>query len=83
MMDTELTWFPNANSFIQVRQRYARPVVVPNTEIIWAVPLLAGMSAQKAELVTLTNALELGKDKMPLLLLVSSASCCPRNWSWP
>ena len=55
MMDTELTWFPNANSFIQVRQRYARPVVVPNTEIIWAVPLLAGMSAQKAELIALAK----------------------------
>lgn len=32
--------------------------------------LLEGMSAQKPELVALTNALELEKDKMPSLLLM-------------
>lgn len=37
--------------------------MVSNTEIIWMEPLLARMSAQKAELVALTKALELRKGK--------------------
>ena len=62
-MDAEVTWFTNGNSLIQDRHRYAGAAVVSNTEIIWAEPLLAGMSAQKAELAALTKALELRKDK--------------------
>lgn len=45
--------------------------VISNTQIMWAEPLLAGVSAQKAELVALTMALELRKDKILLLPLKS------------
>ena len=62
-MVVEVTWFTNDNSLIWDGQKYARAVVVSNTEIIWAEPLLAGMSAQKGELAALTKALELRKDK--------------------
>jgi hypothetical protein len=48
LMDAELTWFTNDNSFIQDRQRYTGAGVISNTEIIWMEPLPARMSAQKA-----------------------------------
>ena len=63
MMDAEVTWFTNGNSFIQDGQRYAGAVVVSNTKIIWAEPLLAEMPAQKAELAALTKVTELRRDK--------------------
>jgi ribonuclease HI len=37
--------------------------VVTESKIIWAAALTAGTSAQKAELIALTKALELGRDK--------------------
>lgn len=58
-MDAEITWFTRCYSFIQNGQKYAGSVVVSNTEIPWAEPLLAETSVQKAELVALTKALEL------------------------
>ena len=64
-MDAEVTWFANGNSLIPDIQRYAGTAVVSDTKIIWKEPLLAGISAQKFELATLTNALELRKDKRP------------------
>lgn len=62
-MGAEITWFTNGSSFIQEGQRCTATLVVSNTEIIWAEPLPTGTSAQKAELIALTKALELGKDK--------------------
>lgn len=44
-------------------QRYAGAAVVSETEIIWAEPLPTDMSAQKAELMALTQALRLGEGK--------------------
>ena len=62
-MDAVMALFTNGNSLIQDKQRYAGTAVVSDTKIIWKEPLLAGISAQKFELATLTNALELRKDK--------------------
>ena len=75
-MDAEVPWFTNGNCLSQDGQRYAGAVMVSDTKIIWAEPLLAGMSEQKAELAALTKAIELRKDKrhrwlVPLLLLTS------------
>lgn len=75
-MDAAVTWFTNGNSLIQDKQRYAGAAVVSDTKIIWTEPLLAGMSAQRAGLASLTKALELRKDKGqmargPLLVLIS------------
>ena len=55
--------FTNVNRLIQDGQRYAGAAVVSNTEITWAKPHLAGMSAQKAEVGALKKSLELRKDK--------------------
>lgn len=63
LIDAEVTWFTNGNNFIQDWQRYTGAVVVSKPEIIWAESLLVGMPAQKTELVALTKALELRKDK--------------------
>jgi hypothetical protein len=64
-MDAVMALFTNGNSLIQDKQRYAGTAVVSDTKIIWKEPLLAGISAQKFELATLTNSLELRKDKRP------------------
>ena len=53
--------FTNGNHLIQDGQRYAGVAVVSNTEITWAEPYLAGMSAQKAELAALKMTLEVRK----------------------
>jgi hypothetical protein len=62
-MDAEATWFTTGNNLIQDGQCYAGGAVVSNTEIIWVLPFLAQMSAQKVELAALTKELELRKDK--------------------
>ena len=46
-------------------------MVVSNTEITWAEPHLAGMSAQKAELAALKKSLELRKD----IKVIKAISC--------
>ncbi|XP_077633087.1 uncharacterized protein LOC144242164 [Crocuta crocuta] len=61
--DAEITWFTDGSSFIQEGQRYAGAAVVSMEETIWAEPLPTGTSAQKAELIALTKALTLEKDK--------------------
>ena len=52
-MDAGVMGFTHGNRLIQVGQRYAGAAMVSNTEITWAEPHLAGMSAQKAELAVL------------------------------
>jgi hypothetical protein len=48
-MNTVVIWFTNNNSLIKNGQRISGTVIVSNTEIIHAEPLLAGKSAQKAK----------------------------------
>ncbi|XP_033071839.1 uncharacterized protein LOC117086261 [Trachypithecus francoisi] len=59
--DADLVWITNGSSFVHQGQRYAGAVVTSETKVIWAEPLPPGTSAQKAELVALTQALKLGK----------------------
>ncbi|XP_023068770.1 uncharacterized protein LOC111543135 [Piliocolobus tephrosceles] len=61
--DADLVWFTNGSSFVHQGQRYAGAAVTSETKVIWAEPLPPGTSAQKAELVALTQALKLGKDQ--------------------
>lgn len=60
-MNTEVMWFTNGNSFILNGQRYAG-ATVSNRDYMGE-PLSARMSAQKAELIVLTKALELRKTR--------------------
>uniref|UniRef100_A0A5F9D2T5 Uncharacterized protein n=1 Tax=Oryctolagus cuniculus TaxID=9986 RepID=A0A5F9D2T5_RABIT len=59
----EVTWFTDGSSFISNGKRLAGAAVVSATDIIWAASLLEGTSAQKAELIALTKALELAEGK--------------------
>ncbi|XP_073862044.1 uncharacterized protein [Macaca fascicularis] len=61
--DTELTWFTDGSSYVHQGQRYAGAAVTSETEVIWAEPLPPGTSAQRAELIALTQALTLGAEK--------------------
>ena len=71
--DAEVTYFTNSNNLIWDRQRYFWAAVVSDTKIIWAELLLTGMSAQKAELATLTKAEKRQVTQiatLPLLLII-------------
>ena len=61
--DPEEIWYTDGSSFVLDGKRRAGYAVVSNSEIIEAKPLLPGTSAQLAELIALTPALELGKGK--------------------
>ena len=63
LTNPEEIWCTDGSSFVLDRKRRARYAVVPNFETIEAKPLPPGTSAQLAELIALTQALELGKGK--------------------
>ncbi|XP_047418105.1 uncharacterized protein LOC124991386 [Sciurus carolinensis] len=63
LLDADAVWFTDGSSFLHQGQRYAGAAVVTETEVIWAEPLPIGTSAQKAELIAMTKALMMGKDK--------------------
>ena len=60
---SEEIWYTDGSSFVLDGKRRARDAVVSNFETIKAKPLLLGTSAQLAELMALTRALELEKEK--------------------
>nr|QLI47671.1 MAG: pol polyprotein [Reticuloendotheliosis virus] len=59
----EATLFTDGSSYIRDGKRYTGAAVVTLDSVIWAEPLPIGTSAQKAELIALTKALEWSKDK--------------------
>ena len=59
----EEIWYTDGSSFALEGKRRARYAVISNFETIGAKPLPPGISAQSAELIALTPALELGKGK--------------------
>ena len=63
LTNPEEIWYSDGRSFVLDGKRRARYAVVYNFEIIEAKPLPPGTSAQLAELIALTRALELGKRK--------------------
>ena len=56
-------WYTEGSSFVLDGKRRASYAIVFNFETIEAKPLPPGTSAQLAELIALTRALELGKGK--------------------
>ena len=56
-------WYTDGSSFVLDGKRIARYAVVPNFETIKTKPLPQVTSAQLAQLIALTRALELGKGK--------------------
>ena len=63
LTNSEEIWYTDGLSFVLDEKRRARYAVVSNFETIEAKPLPPGASAQLAELIALTWALELGKGK--------------------
>ena len=61
LTNPEEIWYTDGSSFVLDGKRRARYAIVPSFEIIEAKPLPPGTSAQLAELIALTRALELGK----------------------
>ncbi|XP_076431037.1 uncharacterized protein LOC143273982 isoform X1 [Peromyscus maniculatus bairdii] len=54
-------WFTDESSFLQEGERRAGAAVTTESEIVWTSPLPPGTSAQKAELIALTQALRMMK----------------------
>ena len=63
LTNPEKIWYTDGSSFVLDGKRRAGYAVVSNFEIIEAKPLPPGTSAQLAELIALTRALEVGKGK--------------------
>ena len=63
LINSEEIWYTDGSSFVLDGKRRARYAVVSNFETIEAKPLPPGTSAQLAELIALTQAVELGKGK--------------------
>ena len=63
LTNPEKIWFTDGSSFVLDGKRRAGYAVVSNFDIIEAKPLPPGTSAQLFELLALTWALELGKEK--------------------
>lgn len=61
--DAEATWFTDGSSYLDQGKHKAGAAVVDGKKIVWAQPLPEGTSAQKAELIALMRALELGSGK--------------------
>ena len=63
LTNPEKIWYTDGSSFVLDGKQRARYAVVSNSENIEAKALPPGTSAQLAELIALTQALELGKEK--------------------
>ncbi|XP_058515914.1 uncharacterized protein LOC131479421, partial [Ochotona princeps] len=63
MPDAEVTWFTDGSSYVVDGKRRAGAAVVDNEKTIWSSALAPGTSAQRAELIALTQALKLAEGK--------------------
>ncbi|XP_047402925.1 uncharacterized protein LOC124980911 [Sciurus carolinensis] len=63
MTDAELVWFTDGSSYLLDGERRAGAAVTTESEVIWASALPGGTSAQRAELIALTQALKLAEGK--------------------
>ena len=63
LTNPEEIWYTDGSSFVLDGKRRARYAIVSTFETIEAKPLPPGTSAQLAELIALTRALELGEGK--------------------
>ncbi|XP_069901589.1 uncharacterized protein [Globicephala melas] len=61
--DADFTWFTDGSSFLEEGKRRTGAAVVDGKQVIWAAALPQGTSAQRAELIALTRALEMAENK--------------------
>ena len=57
LSDADAIWFTDGSSFVHQGQRYVGVAVTSETKVVWAEALPPGTSAQKAELIAITQAL--------------------------
>ncbi|XP_072599603.1 uncharacterized protein, partial [Vulpes vulpes] len=57
----DATWYTDGSSFVQEGLRYAGAAVTTEMETVWAEPLAARTSAQRAELIALAKAVTMGE----------------------
>ncbi|XP_036913223.1 uncharacterized protein LOC118994651 [Sturnira hondurensis] len=60
----DLTLYTDGSSYVEDGQRYAGAAVTTETEVLWKKALPAGTSAQRAELIGLTQALKMAEGKV-------------------
>lgn len=63
LQNADHTWYTDDNSFLAEGERKAGAAVTTEDKVIWAKALPAGTSAQRAELIALTQALKMTKGK--------------------
>lgn len=63
LQNADHTWYTDDNSFLAEGERKAGAAVTTEDKVIWAKALPAGTSAQRAELIALTQALKMAKGK--------------------
>ncbi|XP_063120508.1 uncharacterized protein LOC134479738 isoform X2 [Rattus norvegicus] len=61
LQNADHTWYTDGNSFLAEGGRKAGAAVTTEDKVIWAKALPAGTSAQRAELIALTQALKMTK----------------------
>ncbi|CAO2641801.1 Gag-Pol polyprotein [Lemmus lemmus] len=68
--DADHTWYTDGSSYLLNGKRRVGAAVTMETRVIWASALPSGTSAQRAELIALTQALRLAEAHLQALQLV-------------
>lgn len=63
LKDADFTWYTDGSSYLLDGERWAGAAMTMETQVIWASALPGGTSAQCAELIALTQALQLAAGK--------------------
>ena len=58
LKDADLTWYTDGSSYLLNGERWAGAAVTTETQVVWASALPGGTSAQRTELIALTQALQ-------------------------
>ena len=75
--------FSDDSSFVFQVQRHAGAAVTTDREVLWQQTLPPGTSAQHAELITLTKALQLGRNKQFIFIQTATMLLQPRMYTDP
>ena len=71
LVDSEITWYTDGSSYLLDGERKAGTAMVDGKQFIWASASPPGTSAQRAELITLTQSLQLEKVKDLMSILIA------------
>ena len=83
LQDPDISMFSGGSSFVFQGQRHAGAAVTTDREVLWQQTLPPGTSAQHAELITLTKALQLGRNKQFIFIQTATMLLQPRMYTDP